>query len=203
MADTFTLLPMSMEDKQVGDTTVSILTSNDPSITPLIHQINALTNGFKQSGFALEIPPPPPQSINPNRSKQIEISKKSGNDAFKAQNWPEALKLYSMALDMAASRPPWEPAAMANDEMSILLCNRSAAFLGAGLYAEAYADAHACIELKKPWMKGYFRKAKACIRLCRYNEAKEVIQSGLTYEPHSEELRAVEKEVDELLFDSR
>jgi translocation protein SEC72 len=137
MADTFILLPLSMETKELGDKKVSQLSSSDPALGPLMQQINALTQGFKQSGFALEVPPPPPQSINPNRSK---------HDAFKANNWGESLKQYSLALDMAASRPPWEPAALASDEMSVLLCNRSAAFLGAGLYAEAYADATACIE---------------------------------------------------------
>ena len=108
-----------------------------------------------------------------------------------------------MALDMAASRPPWEPAAMASDEMSVLLSNRSAAFMGAELYAEAYADAHACIELKKAWTKGYFRKAKACIKLGKYKEAKDVLETGLTYEPRSEELKTVEKEVDDLLLDMK
>lgn len=203
MADTFTLLPVAMESKKMGEVTVSVATSSDPKIAPLMHQINALTNGFKQSGFALEVPPPPPQSVNPNRSKQVEISKKQGNDAFKAGNWGDALKLYSMSLDMAASRPPWEPAALANDEMAVLLCNRSAAFFGAELFAEAYADAHACIELKKPWMKGYFRKAKACIKLGRYREAKEVLRAGLTYEPHSEDLLTLEKEVDDALLDMK
>lgn len=201
MAETFNLLPVSLEQKDVNGTKVSAISSSDPSLAPLIHQINALTNGFKQSGFALEVPPPPPQAINPNRSKQVEISKKQGNDAFKAGKWGDALKMYSIALDLAASRPPWEPAAMANDEMSVLLCNRSAAFLGADLYAEAYADAHACIELKKPWTKGYFRKAKACLKLGRPSEAKQVLEAGLTYEPHNEELRTVMKEAEEMLQD--
>lgn len=203
MAETFNLLPIQLESKEINGTNLVAATSNDPKLAPLMHQINALTNGFKQSGFALEVPPPPPQSVNPARSKQIEVSKKQGNDAFKAGKWGEALKMYSMALDMAASRPPWEPSAMANDEMSVLLCNRSAAFLGAELYAEAYADAHACIELKKPWTKGYFRKARACIKLGKLKEAKEVIQAGLTYEPQSEELKSVEKEVDDMLLDSQ
>lgn len=203
MAETFNLLPVGLERKDVNGTSVTTVASADPALQTLMQQINALTNGFKQSGFALEVPPPPPNAVNPNRSKQVDAAKKAGNEAFKAGKWGDALQRYSMALDMAASRPPWEPSAMANDEMSILLCNRSAAFLGAELYAEAYADAHACIELKKTWTKGYFRKARACLKLGRYKEAKEVLLVGLTYEPASEELKTVEREVDEMITDSR
>lgn len=203
MADTFNLLPVNLEQKEVNGTKVSALSSGDPSLAALMHQINSLTNGFKQSGFVLEVPPPPPQAVNPHRSAQIDKQKLAGNEAFKNGKWGEALKLYSVALDLAASRPPWEPAAMANDEMSILLCNRSAAFLGAELYAEAYADAHACIELKKPWSKGYFRKAKACLKLGRLFEAKEVLEAGLAYEPHNEELKSVMKEAQNMIQDSK
>lgn len=52
--------------------------------------------------------------------------------AFKANNFPTAIRAYSQSADMALSRPPWELAALGREETSIALCNRSAAFALAG-----------------------------------------------------------------------
>ena len=42
------------------------------------------------------------------------------------------------------------------------------------------------IQLKRPWSKGHFRKARALMKLNRYTEAKEGIQLGLSYEPNNQ-----------------
>jgi translocation protein SEC72 len=69
------------------------------------------------------------------------------------------------------------------EELSTVLSNRSAAYLESGDLVSALTDAEAVIQLKKPWSKGHFRKAKALMALGRMTEAKEAVQYGLQFDP--------------------
>lgn len=71
------------------------------------------------------------------------------------------------------------------EELSTLLSNRSAAYAEAGDYLSALVDAEMVIQLRKPWSKGYFRKAKALIKLHQLQDAKETIEAGLIFEPEN------------------
>ena len=193
MADTFISYPIALSTIEKENR--QVISSSDPTLAGVLHQINALSHGFKQSNFVANCPPPPQNSVNPHRSSEIERQKKLGNDAFTKKNYMDALKFYSGALELAASRPPWEPSQLSCDELSILLCNRSAAFLGAELLGEAYADALTCVKLKPVWVKGYYRLAKVCLKLLRGREALDVVQTGLQYEPLNEDLLALRREV--------
>lgn len=90
-----------------------------------------------------------------------------------------------MAAQIAASRFPWEAAALVRDELAIVICNRSAAYFVAGDFAGALADADAVIQLKRPWSKGHFRKAKALLALGLLEDARESAELGLQFEPDS------------------
>lgn len=90
-----------------------------------------------------------------------------------------------MSANIAASRNPWEPSALVRDEMAIVICNRSAAFAAAEDYVSALVDADVVIQLKRPWSKGHFRKAKALVGLQRYDEARDAVMLGLQFEPDS------------------
>lgn len=87
-----------------------------------------------------------------------------------------------MALQLASQRPPWEASALARDEFSTILSNRSAAYYEASDYINALVDAEAVIQIKRQWSKGYFRKAKALLQLHSYQEAKETLELGLSFE---------------------
>lgn len=203
MADSFTLYPLTISTVEKENRTSVACANDSPALQNVLHQVNALAHGFKQSGFPASLPPPPPNSINPHRSTELEKIKKLGNEAFSRKNYGDALRLYTQAMDLAASRPPWEPSQLAIDELSILLCNRSAAFLGADLLAEAYADAHACVVMKPVWIKGYYRLCRACLRLTRSREALKFVRQGLQYEPKNEDLLALEKEILNAIQDER
>lgn len=69
------------------------------------------------------------------------------------------------------------------EELSTILSNRSAAFLEAGDYLSALVDSETVIQLKRPWSKGHFRKARALMALEEYQEAREAINLGLSFEP--------------------
>ena len=91
--------------------------------------------------------------------------------------------MYNMAANVAASRLPWETNALMREELSMVLSNRSAAYAAAGDYISSLADANAVIQLKRPWSKGHFRKAKALKELRQLEEAREAIKLGLQFEP--------------------
>lgn len=90
-----------------------------------------------------------------------------------------------MAANIAVQRPPWELNGLMREELSTNLSNRSAAYFEAGDYLSALVDAEIVIQLRKPWSKGYFRKAKALVKMQQFQDAKETIETGLVYEPEN------------------
>lgn len=88
-----------------------------------------------------------------------------------------------MAANIAVQRPSWEAQQLVREELSTVLSNRSAAFLEARDYIGALVDAETVIQLRRPWSKGHFRKARALLKLDRFQEAREAIQLGLSFEP--------------------
>lgn len=158
------------------------------------------------SALPKEIPvPPPPNVVHPQRSPLVQKAKEEGNvrppqssepvqnltpwvcmkQLFKKNKHPEAIQKYDMAAQIAATRFPWEASALVRDELAIVLCNRSAAFFAAGDPLAALVDADAVIQLKRPWSKGHFRKAKALVALGVLEDARESAELGLQFEPDS------------------
>ena len=66
--------------------------------------------------------------------------KAEGNKALAAENYEEALRLYTEALTL-------------DDNNAVLYSNRSAAYTKAGQYKEALTDAEKAIEVKPGWVK--------------------------------------------------
>jgi translocation protein SEC72 len=90
---------------------------------------------------------------------------------------------YTQAAGFAMQRAPWEAQQLLREELSTVLSNRSAAHFENGDLVSAITDADAVIQLKKPWSKGHFRKAKALIALGLLSQAKEAVQYGLQFDP--------------------
>lgn len=99
--------------------------------------------------------------------------------------------MYTMAASIASQRLPWEPSQLMREELSTVLSNRSAAYTAAGDYVGALVDADFVTRLKRPWNKGWFRKAKALLELGQPEEAREAIQLGLAFEPNNTVSRCV------------
>jgi translocation protein SEC72 len=148
--------------------------------------------------------PPPPQVVQPQRSQAINKTKDQGNVScwhfvssltdigfidrgmqhlFKAKKMKDALAAYTLAANIAVDRLPWEPSMLMKEELATVLSNRSAAYCAVGDYISALVDADLVIQLKRPWSKGHFRKAKALEELKRFEEAKEAVLLGLVFEP--------------------
>lgn len=141
---------------------------------------------------------PPPNQPNPVRNAQVNRLKEEGNKYFKANNYQEAIRFYTMAVDLSSSRPLWEPLAFqyVREEQSTILSNRSAAHLALDNYVDALVDAEMVTRLKREWSKGWFRKGKALYGMGRANEAAEAFQTGLRFDHDSEELKKALFDVD-------
>ncbi|KAH7093914.1 hypothetical protein BKA62DRAFT_721802 [Auriculariales sp. MPI-PUGE-AT-0066] len=139
----------------------------------------------------LAFPPPPQVQPPPHRSAAITKTKEDGNNNFKAQKWVPAIQLYTMAANIAASRDLWENSQLMRDELALVLCNRSAAHLSNGEPEQALVDANLVVQLKAPWGKGHFRRAKAL--------AKATATGAKQLEPASAETDALLVEIERAL----
>mmetsp|Transcript_53835 Transcript_53835/g.122722 ORF Transcript_53835/g.122722 Transcript_53835/m.122722 type:complete len:565 (+) Transcript_53835:67-1761(+) len=107
---------------------------------------------------------------------QVEEFKTNGNAAFKAGNHQEAIRFYSMALEL-------DPA------NAVLYSNRSAAFLASGeAKSKALVDAAKCVELRPDWAKGHSRLGAAQHSLGRFDAAIDTYKNGLRMYPSDKSL---------------
>lgn len=149
-----------------------------------VNVLNALIRSLKALPPQIPIPPPP-NVVPPQRSMAINKAKEDGNIAFRKQQYAEAVRLFTLAIDVAASRPLWENNQMARDELALCLANRSAALAAVQEWVGALCDAEACVKLKRPWPKAHYRKGKALEGLGRHGEAREAYELGLQFDPRS------------------
>ncbi|KAL8539719.1 hypothetical protein ACS0TY_001360 [Phlomoides rotata] len=101
--------------------------------------------------------------------------REKGNQFFKEQKYPEAIKQYTEAL----RRNPNDPKAYSN---------RAACYTKLGAMPEGLKDAEKCIELDPTFSKGYTRKGAVQFFMKEYEKALETYQEGLKHDPKNQEL---------------
>ncbi|KFK26931.1 hypothetical protein AALP_AA8G311800 [Arabis alpina] len=104
-----------------------------------------------------------------------EEEREKGNEFFKEQKYPEAVKHYSEAI----KRNP-------NDVRAY--SNRAACYTKLGALPEGLKDAEKCIELDSSFTKGYSRKGAIQFFMKEYDKAMETYQEGLKHDPKNQEL---------------
>ncbi|KAI0438812.1 tetratricopeptide [Xylaria telfairii] len=190
--DTFTFLPIAIDPS-----TKSISTSS--SSRTLQTELAAL-NTLHRTLLSLDAPqqvPPPPVPVNPKRSAQITKLRDSGNAEHRKGRHAEALKLYSLGLQMALGRPLWEPQGLVREEVAALYANRAQAHMALLDWPAAAADAEASVEAKRVGnAKAWWRRGKALMEMGRRDEAAEWVRKGLELEGHETELVALLAEVE-------
>jgi len=107
--------------------------------------------------------------------------KEKGNDFYRQNNYQEAVKNYTMAIQYCPvdEANPGDPK---NKDYSIFFANRSAAFDGAGLYEACIHDIDRALLFGYPrelWYKIYKRKGHAAIKMKQYLVAKEALETAL------------------------
>jgi translocation protein SEC72 len=161
-----------------------------PSQTSTINTELQELNDLHRALLSLDPPniPPPPLPINPKRSAQITKLRDSGNAAYRKNNHTEAVRLYTYAIEMALSRPGWEPVALAREELAGLFGNRAQAHMGQQAWPEGYIDAKSSVDSKPVGnVKAWWRIAKCLAEMSRYTEAKTFVLKGLEIEGRSSE----------------
>jgi translocation protein SEC72 len=140
--------------------------------------------------------PPPPTAANPKRSAQVAKLRDSGNAAFRAGRHADAVRLYTLGIDMAAGRPAWEPAPPARDELAQLYANRAQAHMALQAWAEGAVDALCSVELKKQGnTKAWWRRAKCLLEMGRLDEADRWLVEACEFEGEESDLIDIGKQV--------
>ncbi|XP_051218444.1 hsp70-Hsp90 organizing protein [Lolium perenne] len=107
--------------------------------------------------------------------KIADEEREKGNEFFKQQKYPEAVKHYTEAL----RRNPKDPK---------VYSNRAACYTKLGAMPEGLKDAEKCIELDPAFSKGYTRKGAIQFFMKEYDKAMETYQEGLKHDPSNQEL---------------
>jgi len=110
---------------------------------------------------------------NPEIAEQERVK---GNEFFKQNNFPEAMKCYNEAIKRAPRQ-------------ASLYSNRAATYINLLEFALALKDAEKCIELDPTFVRGYTRKGAAHFYMKEYVKAREAYEQGLKLDPENEECK--------------
>ncbi|XP_026422024.1 ankyrin-3-like isoform X2 [Papaver somniferum] len=113
--------------------------------------------------------------------EKFDEAKLSGADAFKKQDYFEAMVRYSQANEI----DPYD---------ATILSNRSMCWARLKEGEEALEDANACISLRPDWPKAYYREGVAYNLLNKYTDARGAFLRGLKLSPDSQELKDAYRE---------
>lgn len=171
---------------------ISLLQSSaqSPAQTAAINTELQELNSLHRALISLDPPniPPPPLPIAPKRSAQITKLRDSGNAAYRKSNHVEAVRLYTYAIEMAISRPGWEPVALAREELGGLFGNRAQAHMAQQAWPEGLLDAQASVESKTVGnVKAWWRVGKCLAEMGRHEESKGYLVKGLEIEGRESE----------------
>jgi translocation protein SEC72 len=188
--DIFNQYPLYI-DPQTKSISLPQSSAYTPTQTATINKELEELNNLHRSFLSLEGPagiPPPPLPVNPKRSAQITKLRDTGNAAYRKGNHEEAVRLYTYAIDMALSRPGWEPVTLAREELSGLFGNRAQAYMGLQAWPEGFTDAKSSVDSKPVGnVKAWWRVAKCLAEMSRYGEAKSFVIKGLEIEGRASE----------------
>lgn len=189
-AETFTLLPLHINPQSKAITS----TSKSRALNEELETLNALHRTL----ISIETPaPPPPVPVNPKRSAGINKLRESGNAEFRKQKHGEAIKMYTLGLQMALSRPLWEPSGLVRDEVAGLYANRAQAHMALQNWVEGATDAESSVEAKRVGnAKAWWRRGRCLMEMGRLEEAKEWVGRGLEMENNEGDLVGLLREIE-------
>jgi translocation protein SEC72 len=196
MDEVFTQLPISYSSTaKLASSTSSALDSDISALNSLHKVLIAPTSGIDSTTGNV---PPPPTAVKPQRSAHIAKARDAGNAAQRAGKHQEAVKMYSLAIDIALARPLWEPAALARDELCGLYSNRAQAQMGLGKYADGAVDAMTSVELRKGGnAKAWWRRGKCLVEMGRWDEAEDWVKEAIEFEGQEVDLVELDKLIKE------
>ncbi|KAL9941597.1 hypothetical protein D7B24_004254 [Verticillium nonalfalfae] len=188
----FDALPLQMDAQSKAITSAS----SNRALTTELEALNTLHRTL----LGLETPhgiPPPPVPVNPKRSAGVAKLRDSGNGEFRKGKFPEAIKFYTLGIQMALQRPPWEPNQLVREEVAGLYANRAQAHMALTQWAEGSVDAEASVEARKVGnAKAWWRRGRCLQEMGRLEEAREWVRRGLGMEGEEAELVALLRDIE-------
>ena len=110
----------------------------------------------------------------------VEELKRRAKSSMSNRNFPEAVALYTKAIEVCPSED--------KNALAILYANRSLANLSMSANTAALDDANQSISVDATYLKGQFRKVMALIGLKDYVAAKDLIAKCLEIQPDDPDL---------------
>jgi len=137
----------------------------------------------KRDGATLNLQKKAEKLLEEKKAKEyysVELStkaKEEGNEFYKKNNYPEAVKCYTEAV----RRQP---------DNYVNYSNRAVCYIKLMAPSEALKDAEKCIELNPNFAKGYLRKGQAHALMKENQKALEAYDLGLKLDPNNAEIKA-------------
>ncbi len=119
----------------------------------------------------------------PAAKNNADAHKEAGNKAFAAQNFKEAVKCYSVAIEMT------------QEPNHIYFANRANAYLEMCMYEECIVDCDQAIKINAAFVKSYFRKAKALINQQKLDDAADTLKKAIELDPNNVDIKLLLQEV--------
>ncbi|KAL1887160.1 hypothetical protein Sste5346_010403 [Sporothrix stenoceras] len=189
--DTFTFYPLRMDPKTKELSSIEPTRALDNELTAL----NTLHRTLQNIEGGAPVPPPP-IPVNPKRTANVNKLRDSGNADFRKGRYAEAIKFYTLGLQMALTRPVWEPPQLVHEEVATLYANRAQAHMATQNWPEGAVDAEASVEAKKTGnAKAWWRRGKCLLEMGRLEEAQEWVRRGLEMEGEEHDLLGLRVEI--------
>ncbi|KAK5093432.1 hypothetical protein LTR70_004793 [Exophiala xenobiotica] len=188
--ETYTHLPLHLDP---ATKVLSSTKASDSQLQEMLNNINALHNQFK----ALETPnyaPPAPLPVNPKRTAQLTKLRESAGQSVRKNDYAGAIRLFTLALQMAADRPPWEPAGLVREELAVCYMERANVHILNRDWVEGFKDAECSTECKRGKQQGpqgqqapgnpraFTIGGKCLVEMGRWEEAVTWLERGLELE---------------------
>ncbi|KAJ0173002.1 hypothetical protein K1T71_011178 [Dendrolimus kikuchii] len=114
--------------------------------------------------------------------EEAETYKNKGNEAFKADNYEEAISLYTKAINLAVKD---------SRELATYLKNRAATYLKTQQYEKVINDCDESLRIVPEDPKALFRRSQALEKLERYEEAYRDAKTIFTVDPMNKAIQPV------------
>jgi translocation protein SEC72 len=193
--DHFDLLPLHMDPQSKAITA----TRHSRALAAELEALNTLHRSLLSIDGGSNGVPSPPIPVNPKRTGQVNKLRDNGNAEYRKGKYADAVRLYSLGIQMALQRPGWEPAALVREEVSGLLANRAQAHMATQNWPEGAVDAEASVEARRVGnAKGWWRRGKCLMEMGRLDEARDWVRQGLEVEGEEGDLVTLLKEIETL-----